>query len=145
MKKIIHYFILFFICLAPIYGQSPLTEERTERALREPDEEDLQSDNQFYNELMNIVFALALIVFLMIVAAYFLRRFMAGRMEQMNVSSTIKIMDQRNLSTKTVLYIVEVYDKQVLIGESATGVVGLAVFPVEGEKSFQDVYDRKGE
>ena len=68
---------------------------------------------------------------------------MQGRMEQMNVSSTIKILEQRNLSPKSVLYIVEVYNKHILIGESAAGVAPISEFPIEGERSFQELMEKK--
>jgi len=139
MKKILTYFLILFISLSPLTAQSPITEERMETALQKGGDE-VSEDEEFYSQLMNIVFALAFIVFLMIVAAYYLRKFMQGRMEQINVTSTIKILEQRNLSAKTVLYIVEAHGKQILVGESVAGVVALGDLP--SKRSFEEVYEQ---
>ncbi len=147
MTKIIRLLLFSALCFSSLYSadeESPITRERTQKAIEQYQAgEDMGSDTNFYDELWNILFALAVIVALMVVATWFLRRFMQGRMEQMNISSTIKILEQRNLSTKSVLYIVEVYDKHILIGESSAGVAGIAEFPVEEEKTFQQLMEKK--
>jgi len=140
MNKI---FIYLFGCLAlfsPLAAQSPIIEERTQEAL-EKGYEDLEENDEFYSELMNVVFILAFILFAMIVAAYYMRKFMQGRVEQINETSNIKVLEQRNLSAKTVLYVVEAHGKKVLVGESVAGVVGLGEI-TNSRKSFDEIYEQ---
>jgi len=139
MKNIFLALLTTFILITPLSAQSPITEERTQEALQKGYEEP-QEDDLFYSELMNVVFILALILFIMIVAAYYLRKFMQSRVEQINVTSSIKVLEQRNLSAKSVLYIVEAEGKRVLVGESVAGVVGLAELSA---KSFHDIYEKQ--
>jgi len=139
MKNIFFALLILFAWTSPLPAQSPITEERTQEALQKGYEEP-QEDDLFYSELMNVVFVLALILFIMIVAAYYLRKFMQSRVEQINVTSSIKVLEQRNLSAKSVLYIVEAEGKKVLVGESVAGVVGLAEL---SGKSFQDIYEKQ--
>lgn len=137
MKKIAYLLTLIMLSFSLVHGESPITQERTEKALHETEE--IEPQTNFYSELMNIIFILALVVFFMIVATYYLRKYLAGRMEQMNVTSNIKITDQRNLSAKTVLYVVEAYGKRFLLGESAAGVIGLG--DLGSGKAFEEYYN----
>jgi len=139
MKNILLALLLLCASVSPAAAQSPIMEERTQEALQKGYDEP-QEDNLFYSELMNVVFVLILIIFIMIVAAYYMRKFMQNRVEQVNVTSSIKVLEQRNLSAKSVLYIVEAEGKRVLVGESVSGVVGLAEL---SSKSFQDVYEQQ--
>ena len=140
MNKIFTYLIWCLITLSPLAAQSPITEERTREALQKG-YEDVQEEGEFYSTLMNLVFALGFIIFAMIIAAYYLKKYMQGRVEKINVTSTIKVLEQRNLSAKSVLYIVEAHGIKVLVGESVSGVVGLAELPNTG-KSFEEVYEQ---
>ena len=60
---------------------------------------------------------LALIV-LIVISVWMLRRISHGRMKQMNYGRTIKIIERRPLSAKSVLYLVEISGKKVVIAES---------------------------
>lgn len=136
--------LLFVSTLPSLSAQSPLTEERIERALQE-ESDGTEQTNQFYSELMNVVLVLALIILFMIVAAYYVRKFMQGRMEQINETSSIKILEQRNLSARCVVYIVEAQGIKFLVGETAAGVVGLGQLTGHAPIPFKDVYKEKSE
>ncbi len=51
-------------------------------------------------------------------AAWAIKRMAHGRFLQMNSSKNIKVIEKRALSSKTMLYVVEVDGKQVLLAES---------------------------
>jgi flagellar biogenesis protein FliO len=148
MKKIAGFCLFLAICFSSLYSvndESPVTRERIREAVEQYDINDEMDpyDANYYYELWNILFALVVIITVMFVGAWLLRRFMQGKMEQMNVSSTIKILEQRNLSPKSVLYIVEVYNKHILIGESAAGVAPISEFPIEEDSTFQELMEKK--
>jgi len=94
------------------------------------------TDYSYGGDFVKMLFVLGLIVFLLIACAWFLKRFMATRVEQMNKSNAIKILERRTLSQKALLYLVEVHGKQILIGESASGINCLGDVPLhEGSSS----------
>jgi flagellar biogenesis protein FliO len=67
---------------------------------------------------------------------------MSARIQQMNVTSDIKILDSRAVSTKLNVHLIEVHKKEVLFAESATGIEKLAEFSTEA-RNFEDVMKRK--
>ncbi len=60
---------------------------------------------------------IALIVFI-ILSVWMMRRLAHGKMKQMNYGKTIKILERRPLSAKSILYLIEVEGKKILISES---------------------------
>lgn len=58
-----------------------------------------------------------LIVFI-IISVWMMRRLSHGRMKQMNSGRSIKILERRPLSAKSILYIIEVEGKKILVSES---------------------------
>lgn len=68
----------------------------------------------------------------LVVAIFFtiwaLKRLSRGRLHQMNSTRSIKILERRPLSAKTILYLVEVSGKQAMIAESQLEVKRILVF-----------------
>ena len=60
---------------------------------------------------------LALLV-LIVISVWMLRRISHGRMKQMNYGRSIKVIERRPLSAKSVLYLVEIAGKKVVVAES---------------------------
>ncbi|GEM_PF-3382397 len=138
--------LLFALCPLLLVAQSPLIEKQKKEALEhyQEDTENFEG-NDYTSELMKLVVYLILILLAVIFSTYYIKRLNEGKIGKLNDSSTIKVMEQRQLSHKAVLYLVEVYDKQVLVGETATGIAALAEFPLDEEKSsFQQIMERKG-
>jgi len=77
----------------------------------------------------------------LVVAIFFtvwaLKRLSRGRLHQMNSTRSIKILERRPLSAKTILYLVEVAGKQAMIAESQLEVKRILVFEdfTESEKT----------
>lgn len=61
---------------------------------------------------------LGILLVLLIVTFWMFRRLSQGRMRQMNQNKTIKVIERRALSPKSILYLVEFSGKQILIAES---------------------------
>ncbi len=61
---------------------------------------------------------LGILVILLCISFWLFRRLAKGRLSQMNHGKTIKILERRALSTKSILYVVEFSGKKLLIAES---------------------------
>lgn len=98
-----------------------------------------EGDDRFFQEFMNMLTTLGLIVATIFVISWFLKRMVNTRIQQANTSSVIKILERRALSPKSALYLIEINSKQLLVGETPTGVATLLELPAEvheNEKSF---------
>lgn len=82
-----------------------------------------------YVEFTKLAFMLGLIIAFMLMIMWFLKRLFNTRVEQMNLTSLIKILERRTLSPKTSLYIVEVNDRRIVFAESHNGVTVLSHLP----------------
>lgn len=82
----------------------------------------------FWASFRQMLVSLAAVCSLILVTAWFLKRFMKTRLEQINSGSTIKILERRNLTPKSVVYLLDIEGKKVLIAESQTGVHMLTEF-----------------
>lgn len=87
-----------------------------------------KQNDRFFTEFLNMLATLGFVIGIILLAAWFLRRLLNTRLEQINTTSTIKIIERRSLSPKTALYLIEIYEKTVLIAESQNGVTQLAEF-----------------
>ena len=72
--------------------------------------------------------------------AWLLRNFLNSRIKQVNQSNIIKVLERRNLSQKSMMYLIEVYNKQFLIGDSAAGgVIFLMECEAQDESNLQAI------
>lgn len=105
------------------------------------------NDSKFFDELMSMLFTLGLLVALLLAISWFVKRMQSTRIQSGNSNSRIKILEQRQISPKTILYIVHIEDKALLIADSVNGVTQLTEFPLsinlnENAPSEQSVFDR---
>ena len=110
--------ILFADNTAPVPAEPPIPVQE-------------EGQDRFFQEFMNMLTTLGLIVATIFFISWFLKRMVNTRIQQVNTTSLIKIVERRALSPKTTLYVVEIYDKQLIIGETATGMSTLGEFPAE--------------
>jgi flagellar protein FliO/FliZ len=103
------------------------------------------TSGHFMSQLMSMVSSLLLVLAILLVLAWVLRRMVHTRVEQANVTSVVKVIERRVISPKATLYLLDVFGKRLLIGETHAGLVRLAdlpssVEPVESpfEKLMQD-------
>lgn len=90
-------------------------------------------EDHFFRDFVNMLTTLGLIVATIFFISWFLKRMVNTRIEQANTASIIKIVERRALSPKSALYVVEVYNKQILVGETSSGIKTLAEFPIDHE------------
>ena len=76
----------------------------------------------YWNEFFKMFAGLGIILGIVLVGAFFLRRFLNKRMESSNWQHEIKILERRPLSQKSTLYLIETRGKVFLISDSGAGV-----------------------
>ncbi|HYG40740.1 MAG TPA: flagellar biosynthetic protein FliO, partial [Cytophagales bacterium] len=87
-----------------------------------------ESDN-FQAKFLNMLFILGLLIGFMILASWALKRMMKARVTQINQTSLIKLLETRPLSPKSIVYLIEIENTKILVGESQNGLNYLASFP----------------
>lgn len=97
-------------------------------------------DSRFTDELMNMLYTLGLLVLFLFFVSWGFRRLMSSRIQQMNTTSDIKILETRQVSTKLLVHMIQVRGKNIVFAESASGVDKLSEFPAES-RTFKEVMD----
>ena len=77
------------------------------------------------SKITSMLFSLGAIIVSVMIVTFVLKKLARKRLSAANVGSSIKIVEKRSLNPKTALYVVEAYNKTLLIGESAAGLVAL--------------------
>lgn len=149
MKK--YLFLVFFLLVAAVYLQA---DDNAQNPLLPPKEEpqaidrgqipkydpqyplfplDEHTGNQdgsadyFFTTFVNMLATLGIIIALILIVAWFLKKMLNTRIQQINTSSLIKIIERRTLTPKTSIYLLEFNGQDILIAESQNGVTQLAV------------------
>lgn len=93
-------------------------------------------NSRFWSEVVNMMATLGLIISLILIAAWFLKRMLNTKQELANTTSIIKVIERRGLSPKTAVYLLEIEGKSVVIAESQNGVTVLSSYdsPVDEEE-----------
>jgi flagellar protein FliO/FliZ len=94
----------------------------------EPAQED---SSRFLGEFMNMVSSLGIVLLVLLGILWVLRWYNQSRQDQMNDTSTVKILERRPVSQKTVIYLVEVEGTAIAFAEGTNGVTKLAEFELE--------------
>ena len=93
-----------------------------------PDEGNAAHRSHYWNEFVNMLTMLFFIVAFIVLTGWFLKRIMRSRLRQANSSNTIKILEKRNLTPKSAVYLLEVHGRTILVSESADGIQYLTEF-----------------
>lgn len=102
-------------------------------------------DYSFAHEFLNMLSTLGVFLLALLALAWLLRRVRQTRVDQINLSSAIKIIERRILAPKGVLYLVDVEGQRMVLSESPAGIhyiTSLNQEPaakVEEERSFEEV------
>lgn len=123
MSRFIRYFLLIFALLFSfqIQGQEEKVDlpQSFAEELKKAEE---QGDSRFFEEFVNMLIWLGLLIGLMFFGMWILKKMTASRLQQVNKSSAIKILETRPLTPKTTIYILGVFGKAVTIADSINGV-----------------------
>lgn len=68
---------------------------------------------------------LSILVGMLLFITYFLKRITLTRLDQLNTTSTIKIVERRALSNKTTVCILDIEGEKLVVAETPTGLVPL--------------------
>ena len=112
MKKII--LLMLILCPFAIYSETSLEE-----------------GSKFFQMFGKMIVSLAILLGLLFLVLLIFKRFLYTQAQKANDSSLIKIIEQRPLSQKATLHLLEIKGKKVLIAETAAGVTLLSHFPIE--------------
>ena len=86
---------------------------------------EITNNSRFMAEFMKMLFFLGIIIAFMIIGSWFLKKMINTRLQQTNQQSSIQVIEQRALSSKSTLYLLNVEGQEILIAESPAGVVSL--------------------
>lgn len=117
----------------------------------EPAETPQQYD--FWSEFISMLGTLAFVIFVILCVAWFLKRMLKTRMDMINQSSHMKIVEQRTLSPRSTLYLLDVFGTGMVVAENASGVFKIADLPAGTElpeveaptrrKSFTETFNQQ--
>ncbi|CRX38427.1 flagellar biosynthetic protein FliO [Estrella lausannensis] len=97
-------------------------ESTQQQELLPPLAEEPVPETNFYREFLNMLITLGFLLVLLVGLSWFLKRMNLSRIQMSNQGSSIKILDQRSISQKSALFVVEYAGKKHLLAESATGI-----------------------
>ena len=81
-----------------------------------------EGEEHFFQEFLKMLFYLGILVGFMLVLTKFLKKNTTQRNIKLNEDSPIKILEQRIISQRSTLLVIECYDKKILIAESVNGI-----------------------
>lgn len=124
------YVVFFCLLFMPLMAQPPEAETsnpRTRNHAKLLEELDKEGDHtaDFSGELVQLALSLGTILVVLLILSWIVKRFMNTRVEQVNQSSNIKILEKRYLNPKALIYLVSIGNKNIIIGESPQGLVNL--------------------
>lgn len=109
--------------------------------LRKYPELEPQDESRFFYEFMNMLFYLGILIFLLFAFMWLIKRMTNSRIEQLNTTSDIKILERRSVSPKTSIYLIQIEDKRIAITESLNGVTLLSELPTNSQ--FDEILAKK--
>ncbi len=145
-------FFLIFLTLAAVHLQAasdtpptpaqqeqpaPITLPHSEAAPA-PLPSSAEMTTSYESAFIRMIVTLVGLIALVFLTVWLLKRLGSGRLGKFASSRSIKILEKRALSPKSVLYLVEVGDKQVLVSESQFEVRSLAVLEPLNEQPTRD-------
>lgn len=96
--------------------------------------EGAKAETSFTMLLLNMFFTLGLLISVVLLASWALKKMMSSRVQQVNETSLIKIIEQRALTAKTVVSLIEIQGVELAIAESTNGVTVLTHFQTKEEE-----------
>jgi flagellar biogenesis protein FliO len=110
---------LLLLSTAPLAGESPAAEP----GLPLPGEFDA-----FYAEFFKMLGLLGLIILFLLFIAWFCKRIFNQRLQQGNSNSVIQVVERRQLTARTTVYVLDVMGKRAVIAETPEGVTTITAF-----------------
>lgn len=102
-------------------------------SLREHPKQELPREDNFMREFVKMLMTLGAIITVLLLASYMIKRFTNTRIQQINESSDIKILERRAITAKTSIYLLDIKGKQIAIVESHNGLLLLPEVPTSAD------------
>jgi len=93
----------------------------------------------FLSEFVRMLSILGMMIGALLLVAWVLKRIMHTRIQQMNATSTIHIIERRALAPKSALYLLEVEGQRMVVAESPAGIQHLTNLKEEREEAHEMV------
>jgi flagellar biogenesis protein FliO len=126
LKKIFRYFIITTLLCLNLYSNESFNESPPETVF--PNENYLAS-------LTKMFFMVLILIALLILTVWLLKKFLNSRMHAASIGKAIQILEQRTISPKSILYLVEVDGEKFLIAESQVQVQKIESLKIPIEKN----------
>lgn len=97
-----------------------------------------KESDTFQAKFLNMLFLLGLLIAFMFLASWIIKKLMKTRMSELNTSSSIKIVESRNISHKAVLHLLDVRGKGILIAESPSGIHTITEVPLDEHLEWEE-------
>lgn len=98
-------------------------------SLRGYQKQELPREDNFMKEFVKMLMTLGAIITVLLVVSFLIKRFTNTRIQQINESSDIKILERRAITAKTSIYLLDIKGKQIAIVESHNGLLLLPEVP----------------
>ncbi len=122
----------FFMIFPSLFGQEA-SPELPSILTEELQQADQMGDTRFFAEFLNMLIYLGALLAVMMLLMFILKKMLANKLDQTNRSSGIKVLEKRQLTPKTAIYILHVLGKEIAIAEGSHGVTKLGEIPAEEE------------
>ncbi|MDF2550421.1 MAG: hypothetical protein K0S07_1488 [Chlamydiales bacterium] len=114
---------------APVEHVEPMREEELAPIeTMEPKVEPEAEKIGLAGELTSLFTTLALFITVLVLAAWLIKKMLQSKIQQMNESAAIKLIERRALSPKTTLHLINVQGKGFLLAESPAGITKIGDF-----------------
>lgn len=146
MKKTVNFLVYLFLffgtAISPLLAQTgsdqvnknppasnssnPASVSASNKNPSNPFEDILRDETQtnndhFFAEFIHMLTVLGFIIGLILIVAWILKKMLNTRIQQVNTTSDIKILERRSLSPKTTIYILDIKGLSVAVAESQNG------------------------
>ena len=142
--------LLIFVFVMPLFGIADEETATTEvvEEIEAPQQENMDMGEyngfEFASAFTSMLLALFLIILLILIAGWVFKRLMNARVAHGNTSSAIKILEKRSLNPKASIYLLDIYGKGVIVGETPSGLHHLGDIPMEGKgETFSETLKQK--
>jgi flagellar biogenesis protein FliO len=108
---------------------SPYLEEESNSPRHELFEETSENSSRFFQEFLHMLSILGVMIAVLLLASWFLKRLVSTKVQQGNAASMIKIIERRGLTAKTAIYLIEIDEQRIAIAESSNGATLLCHLP----------------
>ncbi len=88
----------------------------------------------FTGEFLHMLVVLGGIIAFLILATWVVRKLQTARFQGSNRSNLIRILESRQLSTRSAVHFIEILNKGIIIGESHAGLVRLAELHLDDDE-----------